>query len=119
MRAALVLALTLTFATPATASAPLANHCVKISSHGRFYLKPTRLGGFYMLLDRRGRLKGADAPGPAAEWSIKRVGRNRFAVRSTVTGRALGTHLRFTRAHGCKRFPEAGVNATGKPPKPT
>src|SRR4051812_4809581 len=119
MRAALVLALTLAFATPATATAPLANHCVKIGSHGRFYLKPTRLGGFYMLLDTHGRLRGADTPGAAAEWSIKKVGRGRFAVRSTVTGRALGTHLRFTRAKGCKRFPEAAVNASGKAPAAT
>src|SRR4051812_44885807 len=119
MRAALVLALTLAFATPATATAPLANHCVKIGSHGRFYLKPTRLGGFYMLLDTHGRLRGASAPGAAAEWSIKRAGRGRFAIRSTVTSRALATHLRLTRAHGCKRFPEAAVNAAGKAPPAT
>src|SRR3954463_3885494 len=114
MRAALVLALTLAFATPATATAPLANHCVKIGSHGRFYLKPTRLGGFYMLLDTHGRLRGAGAPGAAAEWARKRGGAGGFAGASRLTGRSLGKHLRFTRAKGCRRFPEAAVDASGK-----
>src|SRR3954465_10043186 len=120
MRAALVTLLALVVAAPAApaVAAPpkpsqLANHCFKIGSLGRFYLKPTRLGGRFMLLDRRGRLKGADAPRVAAEGAIKSGTRGRFAVRSTVNGSALGTHLRFSRAKGCKRFPEAGVNATG------
>ena len=117
MRAAVLLALTAAFAAPAAAApkpSSLANHCFRVGSLGRLYLKPTRLGGHYMLVDREGRLKGADAPGPAAEWTIKRNRGGRFSIRSTQPGRVLGKRLRLTRAHGCRAFPEAAVGATGK-----
>src|SRR4051794_35043813 len=107
MRAALALALTLAFAAPASATPPLANRCVKLGSLGRFYLKPTRLGGYFMLLGTDGKLRGADTPGPAAEWSIKRVRGARFRVRNTQSGRLLGAHLRVGSARGCRSFPEA------------
>jgi microsomal dipeptidase-like Zn-dependent dipeptidase len=120
MRAALValLALALAFAAPA-AAAPLANHCFKVGSLGRFYLKPTRLGGHFMLLGADGKLKGADAPGPAAEWTIKRDRRGRFTIRATQSGRVLAKRLRLTRARGCRAFPEANVGATGRPKRAT
>src|SRR4051812_42031970 len=123
MRAAVPLALVAALAAAPAAGAPkpsaLANHCFKAGSLGRLYLKPTRLGGRYMLVDRKGRLKGADAPGPAAEWTVKRSRNGRFNIRSTQSGRLLGKGLSFTRARGCRAFPEAAVGATGKPAKPT
>src|SRR4051794_21057968 len=118
MRAALVILAALTFAAPASA-APIANHCVKLGSHGRFSLKPTRLGGHYMLVGTDGKLAGADAPGPAAEWTIKRVRGGRYGVRATQSGRLLGSRLRITRSAGCKPFPEAAVGARGKPGRAT
>jgi microsomal dipeptidase-like Zn-dependent dipeptidase len=123
MRAVAIALSTALLATLPAAAAPkqssLANHCFRVGSLGRLYLKPTRLGGYYMLVDRKGRLKGASAPGPAAEWRIRRVAGGRFSVRSAETGRALGKRLRITRARGCRRFPEAAVGATGKPGRHT
>jgi hypothetical protein len=123
MRAALVtLTAGLLLAGPGAAApkpSSLANHCFRIGSLGRFHLKPTRLGGYFMLVDSKGRLQGADAPGPAAEWAIKRSRRGRFSVRSAETRRALGRNLRLTRARGCRRYPEAAVGATGRPTRNT
>src|SRR4051794_41832910 len=114
MRAALVILAALTFAAPASA-APIANHCVKLGSHGRFYLKPTRLGGHYMLVGTDGKLEGADAPGPAAEWTIKRVRGGRFSVRNTHAGRPPRAPPRLRRAPPRPPLPPAAPGARGKP----
>jgi microsomal dipeptidase-like Zn-dependent dipeptidase len=104
-----------------------------------FYLKPTGLGA-YMLQDRSGRLLGVDsmhrvarigAPGHAAEWTIRRSSGHSFSMASTAEKRAVVVHpasgdlalapggsgspFEFLRDRGCRRFPEAKVNATGRP----
>ena len=108
----------------------------------RFFLKPTGLGT-YMLFDRRARLLAVGqgsatarvpAPGQAAEWAPKRRAKGLLTLRSTANGRFLAASrkspalvtitgtararlFRFTRARGCRRYPEAALNATGKPSK--
>jgi microsomal dipeptidase-like Zn-dependent dipeptidase len=123
MRTALVVIAIAALGAAPAAAAPqtheLANRCFRIGSLGRFYLKPTRLGGHYMLLDTHGKLRGASAPGPAAEWTIKRAKNSRFSIRATASKKPLGTRLRLTRARGCRTFPEAGVDASGKPGRAT
>jgi microsomal dipeptidase-like Zn-dependent dipeptidase len=105
-----------------------------------FYLKPSGLGT-YLPHDQDGKLLGArgteavdraDAPGAFTEWALPRASKRSFAIRSTATGReivispagllvqtdaaASGRARRFTfvPAQGCRPFPEAEVDATGK-----
>ena len=87
----------------------LAGRCVAVTAKdtqrplGRYYVKATGLGAF-MLAGVDGRLLAVDGslttqPGPAAEWTV---------------GRATAD-LRFARAAGCTPFPEADLDATGRP----
>jgi microsomal dipeptidase-like Zn-dependent dipeptidase len=99
-----------------------------------FYLKPTGLGS-YLLFDQHGQLM-SDAPGrastPAAstEWSIARRQGHLFTIVATATHHALwvaagsgrlalrsgrAARFEFTRAHGCRDYPEAQVGAFGTP----
>src|SRR5947207_11125159 len=142
--AAVLVAIAALTYVPAAAGAPLANHCFTMRaaangrSHGRFYVKPTGHG--ILLYDRTRRLLSAgsgsttaraSAPGPAAEWAVRRSGKS-LVLRSTANGRVLaasgrslvtvpaGGHsrsrlFRFTKARACKTFPEANVGATGRP----
>jgi Membrane dipeptidase (Peptidase family M19) len=109
----------------------------------RFYLKPSGLGT-YLPQDQGGKLLAAraadaigrdDVAGPATEWALPRIGQGYFAIRSTQTGRrgavassgalvqsgGTGRDTLFTlvRESGCQPFPEAEVNATGRPFKGT
>ncbi len=97
----------------------LANRCVTIGARKAVYLKPTGLGTF-MLYERSGQLVGVHGltatAGPAAEW---RIAPNRsgtaLTIRSTLTHRALpGTPALIRSARGCRPYPEAGVDATGR-----
>jgi microsomal dipeptidase-like Zn-dependent dipeptidase len=117
----------------------LANRCFTAGGDGyseRFYLKPTDLGT-YMLYDHERRLVGVgsggtvtrvDTPGPQTEWSIRRRSRGRFAIASTASGVALGvdpqkrtlalgraTAFTLTHAAGCREYPEAALDARGRP----
>jgi microsomal dipeptidase-like Zn-dependent dipeptidase len=101
----------------------LANRCFALTPKGApLYFKPTGLGT-YLLARRDARLVAAGGgttadPGPGAEWAA-RVRRGRLTLRSTKTGErlALGGTTRFQPrpAHGCRAYPEAGLNARGKP----
>ena len=113
-------------AVPADAVRPtqLANHCFKVGSLGRLYLKPSALGS-YLLYDRRrkllshgdaGAVRRLDVPDASSEWTVRRRAHGRYAIRSKATGRALSKRpLRVRRARGCRAFPEARVGAKGKP----
>jgi microsomal dipeptidase-like Zn-dependent dipeptidase len=103
-----------------------------------FFLKPTAIGR-YLLYDagRRvatagggGAVTRASAAGPAAEWAARRPTSRTIALRATATKRALAidrrTHalvttaaraarFRLKRGHRCRRFPEAQLDAAGKP----
>ncbi len=111
-----------------------------------FYLKPTGLET-YMLQDQDRELVAADppdgvsrtdSPGPPAEWAIRRVFGDSFSIASTTDGRQLAVdpatgdlilasagsagptrRFDFVPDHRCKRFPEARVDASGKPFKGT
>jgi microsomal dipeptidase-like Zn-dependent dipeptidase len=93
----------------------LANRCFALNG-GPVYFKPTALGR-YLLMRPDGRLLAAGGgtvadPGAGAEWTAH-VRRGRLTLRAS-TGAALhAAHLR--RAHGCRAYPEAGLNARGKP----
>jgi microsomal dipeptidase-like Zn-dependent dipeptidase len=115
-------AATLAVAAPAhAASKPvynLAGGCYSAAPlQGSFYFKATALGR-YMLSDQDGELLGqgmarvADA-GPDAEWTPTLVSGQRYSFRNT----AGGAPVMFTlaKASGCTPFPEAGLDATGKP----
>jgi microsomal dipeptidase-like Zn-dependent dipeptidase len=93
----------------------LANRCVALPGHGPVYPKPTGLGTF-MLYDRTARVISPagpiKTPNASAEWRIAPDG-SRFSIRSTATHQLL---LKSTlkRAAGCRTFPEAGLDATGR-----
>ena len=55
----------------------------------------------------------ADAPSPAADWRAVEAGQERFVL-TPVSGGGPVT-VRASRATGCADFPEAELNATGKP----
>ncbi len=103
---------------------------------------PTRLGSF-LLVDRAGRLVGvrpggevgpvggAEAAGPRAEWTPRRVAPGAFTLRATSGGRALvagrdgrlsvgarPTRLRLVAARGCGTLPEAELGVTGRAAAP-
>lgn len=105
----------------------------------KLYLKPTALGR-YMLYDHTGVLIGVGGQevsrlgtaGPRTEWAPSALRHDRaFTIRSTASGRRLAIAARgggltlsstrgrrarfqFVPARGCKPFPEAQVDATGK-----
>jgi microsomal dipeptidase-like Zn-dependent dipeptidase len=99
----------------------LANRCFALSAKGgvggALFFKPTGLGT-YLIARRDGRLLAAGggttaAPGPDAEWAAQ-VRRGRLTLRSTKTGEALRV-TRLTRGRGCRAYPEAELNARGRP----
>src|SRR4051812_40634990 len=76
----------------------------------------------------------ASEPSPAADWTVKRVGRGLFSLSPesardrvlAVAGNGAGTvvdpstagnagHIRFVKANGCAVYPEAALDATGTP----
>ena len=103
----------------------LANRCFTVRSadgqaSGPYYLKPTGLGTF-MLYQRDGRLHSAaggttSTAGPQAQWRITPDrARTAYEIRATATGAALpGAPFTFHARSGCRPFPEAGLDATGR-----
>jgi microsomal dipeptidase-like Zn-dependent dipeptidase len=103
------------------------------------YLKPTGLGTYVLYDPGRGMLAESDdavartqTPGPAAEWRVASAAGPSYTVTSTADGRRLvasesgaltlvrgaigrGSRFGFLASKGCRRFPEAGVDASGKP----
>jgi microsomal dipeptidase-like Zn-dependent dipeptidase len=106
----------------------------------RLYLKPTRLGAFLlydqdrMLLTAPGRRDVVRDRGVtrSAVWAVKRAPGHGFHLVATVTKRKLAesrkhgltlvdpersgrrTRFAFSRAHRCKRYPEARTGARGR-----
>lgn len=98
------------------------------------YLKPTGLGTT-MLYDRSGHLIAANldgsvaaaaAPGATTEWAVRRLRHSRFSLRSDTANGYLSVDKKtgalrtsaasaftFTRARGCKAYPEAALGVTG------
>ena len=106
-----------------------------------FFWKPATLRS-YLPQDQAGRLLGVrpagavgpdETPGPETEWTLVRRSRGAVALRSTTDGRQLGTSptsqlvllgpkargpaglFALVRDRGCTPFPEARVNASGRP----
>jgi microsomal dipeptidase-like Zn-dependent dipeptidase len=103
-----------------------------------FYLKPTAIGR-YLLYDagRRaatagahGAITRASATGPAAEWAVRRPAPRAITFRSSATKRVIAidrakrtlvttvgrpARFRLRRGHRCRSFPEARLDAAGKP----
>src|SRR5215211_622234 len=112
---------------------------------GRFYLKPTRLGAYLlydqdrMLVTAAGKRKVSRTGGAksSAVWAVRRAPGHDLHLVSTVNERKLAvsparrltlvaakrsgprTRFDFSRAHGCKRYPEARTGARGRPFKGT
>src|SRR4051812_9651909 len=112
-----VLVLAAVAAAPADAALTrysLANRCLAlVPGAAPLSFKPTGLGT-YLLARADGRLvatSGATVadPGPDAEWAAN-VRRGRLQLRSTATGELL-RRFRPRRAHGCRAYPEAQLNA--------
>ena len=101
----------------------LASHCESLTAGGApLYFKATDLGR-YMVARRDGRLLAAGGgttavPSPSAEW-VARVARGRLTLRSSSSGELLreGGATRFVprRARGCRAYPEAQLDARGRP----
>jgi microsomal dipeptidase-like Zn-dependent dipeptidase len=110
------------------------------------YLKPTRLGAYFLydkgrklmtMAGRRGVVR-AKRPGKPAQWAPKRASNRTFTIVSTANRRKVAvsrrtgkltlvaagrasprTRFTFQRDHGCQRYPEAKTGAKGTPFKGT
>ncbi|MCW2990338.1 MAG: hypothetical protein JWM73_932 [Solirubrobacterales bacterium] len=101
----------------------LANACFAAAPAGQpLFFKPTRLGA-YLLGTRDGGLVGGDAPGPATEWIARPAGSG-LTLQNTASKRYLARDLApsaspvplaLPRAKGCRPWPEAGLDARGRP----
>jgi microsomal dipeptidase-like Zn-dependent dipeptidase len=106
-----------------------------------FFWKPATLssylpqdpGGGLLGVAQDGTVRRIDAPGPATQWSVRRVRGNRVAVTFSADARQLvaspsgdlsvvgasergsGRIFRLVRAGYCTPFPEASTGATGRP----
>ena len=118
MRRAVLLAILLAVSSGAQAAKltryTLAGRCVAVSGTPT-YFQATGLGT-YMLADPKGNLRaakgGTTPPGPDAEFAATVAGGS-VVLRPTAGGPALRAPARLAR--GCRPYPEAGVNATGRP----
>jgi microsomal dipeptidase-like Zn-dependent dipeptidase len=100
----------------------LANGCFEVNNGpAPYFFKATGLGT-YMLYAPDGRVFGPTGltaqPGPNTEWAARIDPNGNLRLTSTATGQQLGP-VAIIRATGCAQYPEAGVNATGKPFKGT
>jgi microsomal dipeptidase-like Zn-dependent dipeptidase len=96
----------------------LANRCFALAPKGQpLYFKPTDLGR-YLIARADGRLLAGGgtvaAPGPGAEW-VAHVRRGRLALRAASNGELLRAPFAPRRAHGCRAYPEAELDARGRP----
>lgn len=98
----------------------LANGCFDVRAAGEPLATQVRMQatdlGAYLLYLPDGRYVGAggepvDAPSPEADWTVR--GRGRFTLRSQA-GETLPAPVRFTRARGCARYPNANTDVSGK-----
>jgi microsomal dipeptidase-like Zn-dependent dipeptidase len=131
-------------AQPAAAAGPvynLAGRCFSLQSNGRFlaiaspaqygatgataagaasfYFKATALGRYLLYDQGGGMLSGAmsriTVAGPSAEWAPQSLGGQRYLIRSTGGGRPDAGSFTLAPSTGCTPFPEAGLDATGRP----
>ena len=113
------------------------------STAAAFFWKPATLGSF-LPQDQGGRLLGVtpggsvgrtEAPGPATQWAVAFLSKGRVTLFSGAAGRHLGiarsgelallsprahgrgavAPFKLSRTRGCNPFPEADVDATGRP----
>ena len=123
-----VAALVLAAGIPASASAAetrysLAGGCFTlqgVEGAEQVRMQATALGSYLLYRPDRTFFTAdgpADAPSPAAEWAVEEAGGDTFTLKAqedTLTG------VRFVPAQGCAVYPEADLNATGRPgPSPT
>src|SRR4051794_29503872 len=125
------------YALTAATGRPLAgaDHIrMQATALGRYLLyRPDRA---FIAAQDDGSVSPADAPSPAADWTLERVGDGLFALSpQSQTGRVLSVggdgagsladaasagnaaQLRFVPATGCAVYPEAALSATGTPAK--
>jgi microsomal dipeptidase-like Zn-dependent dipeptidase len=99
----------------------LAHRCVTLSGQGPFFVQPAGLRSA-LLLDARGRLRGVagarvvvmGGPAQAGRRGIWRVRRARGSTFAFADG-GVTRRWRVAAARGCRRFPEAGLQAHGRP----
>jgi hypothetical protein len=88
----------------------------------RVRLQATALGRYLLYRpDRRfvaaladGSVGPADAPSPAADWRVAEAGGGRFTL-TPMSGSGPVLTARFVPADGCAVYPEADLDATGRP----
>src|SRR4051812_31465943 len=87
----------------------------------KVFMKATALGSYLLYTkDRKylaagdGGLAPADAPSPAADFVVADAGGAAFTLAPKAT-KAVAATVKFTPATGCAAFPEAPLNATGRP----
>jgi hypothetical protein len=125
------------YAMSSAAGRPLADASqirMQATALGRYLLyRPDRT---FVAAQDDGSVSPASAPSEAADWRVKKVGRNLFSLSPlsaadrvlSVSGNGKGTlaaastagnagHIRFTKAKGCAVYPEAELDATGRPVK--
>ncbi len=87
-------------------------------------MKATALGRYmlftkdakFLSASEAGKLEPAAAPSPAADFALGDAAAETFTLTPQSTKQAVAT-VAFTKAEGCKEFPEADLNATGTPSK--
>lgn len=116
-------------AAPAAASPTrytLAHGCYSISGVGsaqRVRMQPTALGRYLLYRPDRTFVSAdgspASAPSPTTEWIVRGARRGAFTLRPTSNPTQVRT-VHFRRARGCAIYPEAELDARGRPvPAPT
>jgi microsomal dipeptidase-like Zn-dependent dipeptidase len=76
-----------------------------------------RPDGTFLAAQADGSVAPASAPSPAADWVVKPAGGGRFTLTPRSGGKAVLSSIRFVPASGCAVFPEAALDASGKPAK--
>src|SRR3954464_4897377 len=95
-----------------------------LAGAGQVRMQATTLGRYllylpdstYLTAQPDGSVSPASEPSPAADWTVKRAG----GVLFTLTPQSDGTHVlkvRFEPAKGCAVYPEAALDAKGRPAK--
>jgi hypothetical protein len=111
-----------------------------VAGAGQIRMQATTLGSYLLYRPDRtvlaaqedGSVAPAGQPSPAADWRVAKAGRRKFTLSpasapesllrvgpdgslSLSSAEDLPTRFRFARSRGCAVYPEAELNATGKP----
>jgi hypothetical protein len=89
---------------------------------GHVRMQATALGSYLLYLPDRtflaaqdGAVAPASEPSPAADWTVKKSGKRLFTLTPKSGGGPTLKKVRFVRAKKCATYPEAALDAKGRP----